>query len=457
MDKNYIVNYVNKNLIERRNIKVQNEWLVACVQWLQEEHHQEKGISESKFKELVYEQWLMSDLREIGTTSLPENISNFTQRKLSGKFMLQVNYGYNIGMSAYSQLQKSKGLEIPAQQDEISNFSASTKSSAPQAKGKTSRVLFLELTDGINTIDAIEYQHVAVLKDQVTPGCKIELIGPVGVEDGILLLTPKNVSVLGGNCEELVNECTQGNILRSILSLEKEEDQTENKEKNEGVMAIENEQQPLQNEKENPTNVVLDEDEDFFNDDFNIDNNYDDNNHDEKTGGREQEICHDDNDELELILLNDDIDADLLDSPILSNHHNTTNQVAESKEDQTLNMDGYLADIKANKGIKSLKVKAYVVTLLSKLEMKNSEFQLDVCIDDGSAVCKAILSNQVLTSMIGFPAEYISAFKANLKPFSNEVQQAIVKFQQSLATKLWSMEVIQDNNGRLIVIQMSQL
>ena len=44
---NAIASYVNSNLLQKKNIKVQDEWLEACIEWLHEESDQvSQGLSQ---------------------------------------------------------------------------------------------------------------------------------------------------------------------------------------------------------------------------------------------------------------------------------------------------------------------------------------------------------------------------------------------------------------------------
>lgn len=66
-------------------------------------------------------------------------------------------------------------------------------------------MLAIYLTDGKNSITAIEKKNIPVLKDDLLPGVKIEISGSIPFENNVLLLEPHHVKVLGGFVEEIAN------------------------------------------------------------------------------------------------------------------------------------------------------------------------------------------------------------------------------------------------------------
>ena len=56
----------------------------------------------------------------------------------------------------------------------------------------------LTVTDGFQTIEAMEHQVIKAIPDVVTPGMKIQVLGPVTVRRGVILLTSNSMRVLGG-------------------------------------------------------------------------------------------------------------------------------------------------------------------------------------------------------------------------------------------------------------------
>ncbi|CAG2250811.1 HNRNPABD [Mytilus edulis] len=67
--------------------------------------------SQQQVNKLVFEQWLLSDLHELGTQCLPEQINNSDKFQLNGKFALQIDSMVDISQSCYSQLQRVTGTD----------------------------------------------------------------------------------------------------------------------------------------------------------------------------------------------------------------------------------------------------------------------------------------------------------------------------------------------------------
>lgn len=80
------------------------------------------------------------------------------------------------------------------------------------------RVLKLELTDGHQTVTAMEYSPIPCLKTHLTPGIKIVLTGPMRCVNHVLLLEAKNVQLLAGEVSTMTIENAYENVLRRILN-----------------------------------------------------------------------------------------------------------------------------------------------------------------------------------------------------------------------------------------------
>ncbi|XP_009120842.1 tudor domain-containing protein 3 isoform X1 [Brassica rapa] len=100
-----------------------------------------------------------------------------------------------------SHLQGPKVLQISSVRDV-------TKSSAEEFLGSSTgkRVLKLVLTDGKIEISALEYSHIPSLNNDVTPGTKVRLENKAVVREGLVCLTSKEVTVLGGHVQSLFEE-----------------------------------------------------------------------------------------------------------------------------------------------------------------------------------------------------------------------------------------------------------
>jgi tudor domain-containing protein 3 len=67
-------------------------------------------------------------------------------------------------------------------------------------------VLKFALTDGKTEISALEYSHIPTINNDVTPGTKVRLENKAVIRDGLVCLTPKEVTVLGGYVQSLTEE-----------------------------------------------------------------------------------------------------------------------------------------------------------------------------------------------------------------------------------------------------------
>ncbi|KAM3610367.1 uncharacterized protein V6R79_002999 [Siganus canaliculatus] len=86
-------------------------------------------------------------------------------------------------------------------------------------------MLLLQLTDGVQNLEAMEYQSVPALNAALRPGAKVQLQGQMVCRLGVLLLGPSNIKVLGGEVEDLVDRNNQARVLCRTLGLPEEEEQ----------------------------------------------------------------------------------------------------------------------------------------------------------------------------------------------------------------------------------------
>jgi len=200
--------------LRSRGIFVSLDWVSQCLDYLREDTY----ISNESLLLGLQEQWLITDLNTPGVmehSPFPNNVAAITKFQLRQNVCLQVNYGYDIGNSAFRQLQKlyklvNDNAQISAEDDD------STQSAYQPSQGRyvanwepqPSRVLCLNITDGFQTIKAIEHERIDVLPDNIPPGVKIELVAPLVCRKGKLLLTQNSVRLLGGEVEELGDENT---------------------------------------------------------------------------------------------------------------------------------------------------------------------------------------------------------------------------------------------------------
>ncbi|KAK3735352.1 hypothetical protein QZH41_005462 [Actinostola sp. cb2023] len=88
-----------------------------------------------------------------------------------------------------------------------------------EKKIKPSRMLYLQMTDGSQSVQGMEYQLIPGLNQNILPGTKIQIQGPLPCRLGVLLLTAKNVRILGGSVDELAEKNSAWNMLHNSIIL----------------------------------------------------------------------------------------------------------------------------------------------------------------------------------------------------------------------------------------------
>ncbi|XP_029998312.1 recQ-mediated genome instability protein 1 isoform X2 [Sphaeramia orbicularis] len=202
------------------HIQVPFAWLEACVQWLQEEAGGADHLSQQQINQQALDQWLLTDLRDLDYPVLPEGLAQAQKTVLSGTFCVQVDSLLDVSQPAYGQLQKWKGTDCA--NDEVS---AVTQTTQRPWEAKPTRMLLLQVTDGVQSLEAMEYQPIPALKTDLRPGVKLQLQGQMVCRLGVLLLGPSNIKVLGGEVEDLVERNNQGRVLCRTLGLPEEQQQ----------------------------------------------------------------------------------------------------------------------------------------------------------------------------------------------------------------------------------------
>ncbi|XP_055018049.1 recQ-mediated genome instability protein 1 isoform X2 [Boleophthalmus pectinirostris] len=180
-------------------VQVPFVWLQACVEWIQEEAGGAARLTQQQINKQVYDQWLLTDLRDLDHPVLPEGLSQSQKTVLSGIFCVQIDSVLDISQPAYGQLQKWKGTDCA--NDEVS-----------------------AVTDGVQNMEAMEYQPISALSTSLRPGVKLRLQGDIMCRLGMMLLGPTNVKLLGGEVDDLVDRNSQGRLLCRTLGLPEEEE-----------------------------------------------------------------------------------------------------------------------------------------------------------------------------------------------------------------------------------------
>ncbi|XP_008567265.1 PREDICTED: recQ-mediated genome instability protein 1 [Galeopterus variegatus] len=198
-------------LLATWHVKVPLMWLEACINWIQEENN-DVNLSQAQMNKQVFEQWLLTDLRDLEHPLLPEGILEIPKGELNGFYALQINSLVDVSQPAYSQIQKLRGKN--AMNDLVT---AETQVTPKPWEAKPSRMLMLQLTDGIVQMQGMEYQSIPALHSDLPPGTKILIYGNISFRLGVLLLKPENVKVLGGEVDALLEEYAQEKVLARLI------------------------------------------------------------------------------------------------------------------------------------------------------------------------------------------------------------------------------------------------
>ncbi|CAH6796472.1 recQ-mediated genome instability protein 1 [Phodopus roborovskii] len=211
MSVNSAVSRVETWLLATWHVKVPRAWLEACVNWIQEENG-DANLSQAQVNKQVLEQWLLTDLRDLGHPLLPDSILEIPKGELNGFYALQMNSLVDVSQPAYFQIQKLRGKNTT--NDLVS---AETQVTPKPWEARPSRMLMLQLTDGVTQIQGMEYQSIPALHGGLPPGTKILVHGRISFRLGVLLLKPENVKVLGGEVDGLSEEYAQEKVLGRLI------------------------------------------------------------------------------------------------------------------------------------------------------------------------------------------------------------------------------------------------
>ncbi|NXO16834.1 RMI1 protein, partial [Oriolus oriolus] len=198
-------------LSSKWHVKVPLTWLEACINWIQEENSG-SNLSQAQINKQVFEQWLLTDLRDLEYPILPNCILDTPKGELSGFYSIQIDSLVDVSQPAYSQLQKLRGKSTVNEE-----VTASTQAFQKPWEAKPTRMLMLQLTDGIHQIQGMEYQPVPVLCSDLPPGTKITVQGNIAYRLGVLLLKPENVKLLGGEVDALLEDYCQERVLARLI------------------------------------------------------------------------------------------------------------------------------------------------------------------------------------------------------------------------------------------------
>lgn len=197
-----------KAFFDLRHIHLSNDWLESCIEWIYSEHH-DQAMDESTLHSEVYQQWICLDLAVVQISVLPSNLTAQLKVVLKDTYCLQMTQVIDISRSKMSQLNTIRGTASCSKNDQDYEKVEMTET------GK--RMLQLTLTDGVQTIQAVEYKSVACLSSNLQPGVKVKIIGPVTMRRGRIMLEPRNIEIIGGQVDDLVITNALENVLARAL------------------------------------------------------------------------------------------------------------------------------------------------------------------------------------------------------------------------------------------------
>ncbi|KRZ58347.1 RecQ-mediated genome instability protein 1 [Trichinella nativa] len=206
-----------KLFFEKNHILTLPEWIGECLDYLSDELGNDHP-SDDEVVDLVYKQWLFSDLREFSLQIFPHNSANTV---LNGNYCVQINSLLDVSRSFYSQYQSFTGkLEL----DDSENDDENRSNEKTDKDRKNCRMVVMELTDGITTLRAMEYHPIPQLELNLMPGCKVRLTGPIRCINEMLLLKSENITILGGSCDSLESENSTLALITKKLALKMRKD-----------------------------------------------------------------------------------------------------------------------------------------------------------------------------------------------------------------------------------------
>eukprot|EP00092_Neocalanus_flemingeri_P015996 GFUD01017314.1.p1 GENE.GFUD01017314.1~~GFUD01017314.1.p1 ORF type:complete len:578 (-),score=233.17 GFUD01017314.1:12-1745(-) len=220
-----------KAKLSQSGIHCSLDWVTACLDWLTGE---QPGLTSAQVLLKLQEQWLITDLTTPGVMDrpvLPPNLSECVKEDLPGQYTVQVQHGHDVSSPAYGQLQKLHQVDREnarvSADDSLASQAGQGGYQATQGgrfqqcwEPRPQRIMMLTVTDGFQTVEAMEHQVINVIPDVVTPGMKVQVLGPVTVRRGIIMLTSNSVRVLGGEVEELQEQFSLQTILQQKIGKE---------------------------------------------------------------------------------------------------------------------------------------------------------------------------------------------------------------------------------------------
>ncbi|KND03677.1 hypothetical protein, variant 1 [Spizellomyces punctatus DAOM BR117] len=171
-----------------KNIQIHPHWTEQCINYLRT--RSPISLTDSDLVDGILEQYLHTDLREVGLPVLPPRITE-AHKVVVGRpkgIVLQVIDVHEVGVSANSMLElildfKPKKGEPPRPQH-----------SSLQIPRK---MLRLQLTDGVQEVPAMECALLPGISVESMLGVKV-VVTNATIRQGVIMLEPQNFSILGG-------------------------------------------------------------------------------------------------------------------------------------------------------------------------------------------------------------------------------------------------------------------
>uniref|UniRef100_A0A3Q0RCP8 RecQ-mediated genome instability protein 1 n=1 Tax=Amphilophus citrinellus TaxID=61819 RepID=A0A3Q0RCP8_AMPCI len=425
-------------------VQVPFAWLEACVEWLQGEAGGAAHLSQQQINQQALDQWLLTDLRDLDFPVLPEGLAQAQKTELCGTFCVQVDSLLDISQPAYGQLQKWRGTDCA--NDEVSAVTQATQRSW---EAKPTRMLLLQVTDGVQSLEAMEYQPIPVLSAALRPGAKLQLHGKIVCRLGVLLLGPSNIKILGGEVEDLVDRNNQVNK-RFLVHFGYLNDDKQVEADIFGSVPSDEIHQEFQDH-----NMA---DEDFPDEDF-------------------DDLPLDELDNMDCILEKAETSGKTRgpnDVPVQQEPSRDRESITyksetgrSSKKDAqsgstlspvTLTSPPFtylhlLENLMSKPLLQTIEihVKAFIVTLLGKLSSSNGVWSVSATISDGTGYLDVELSNEVLTGLLGFSVAEKGALKRDPSR-RGELDAGMRRCQEELVDMCCIMTVIVQPEGRKAVV-----
>ncbi|KAF7997330.1 hypothetical protein HCN44_005607 [Aphidius gifuensis] len=194
-----------KKILKSRHYEMNDHWLSDCVSYYLT--HDNTNASDNETITFITTQFSLSDLREICNEKgcLPKNLGQMTCTTLPGNYILQMEKAYDISTSKYKQLEQIRKISN-------ANIEITESEQTQPWEPKSNRMMQLFLTDGVQDVIAIEHKSIRTLKENILPGFKVIIKGPVTCRRGVIMLEESNFELLAGEVDSLLIKNAPENV-----------------------------------------------------------------------------------------------------------------------------------------------------------------------------------------------------------------------------------------------------